>query len=102
MAIARMIDTDRELCALRERGACRVVELEPEKMHGGGLLVVGALEILVRDRDDARLPRDLDIDGVLDAGELRQRLSPLGDIRELDHHRRLEVAAVWDERVVGL
>src|SRR5690606_36161556 len=75
-------------------------ELEADEVHGRGLPLLGPLEILVRDPGHPPDAFDLDVEVVLDPGETDQRLAPLLDVRKLDHERRLEVAAVRDERVV--
>ena len=51
--VLRMVDADAQPAPRAARGTCRV-ELEAQKVHRRGLLVVLALEVLVGDGVDAR------------------------------------------------
>ena len=71
-------------------------------MYRRGLLVVLALEVLVGDRLDARLPVHLHPHAVLDALQAGERPLTLLDILILDQQRHLPVASVGDQRVIGV
>jgi hypothetical protein len=71
-------------------------------MDRGGLLLVLALEILVGERIDGPETLDPDPDPVLDALEAREHALSFRRVGVLDHHSRLEVPPVGDERDVSL
>ena len=96
-----MIDPDRQARALFERLSRCFGELEAQKMHRRGFLPVLPIEILVGNRPDPLVARSSEPHLVLDADQLREPPRALLRIRVLDHHGRLEIAAVRDERVVG-
>src|SRR5258705_1383556 len=97
-----MIDADRECGALAEPRARGASQLETQEMNRGGLLLVLALEVLVGDGVDALAAADLHPDAAFDTFQLREHPAPLVGVRVLDQHRRLPVAAVGHERVVGI
>jgi hypothetical protein len=70
------------------------------KCTGRSLRLRLARQVLVGDRVDGRQAFDLHPDPTLDADEARERHCPFDGILVLDQHRRLEVGAVGDERVV--
>src|SRR2546429_57968 len=76
-------------------------QLETQKVHGGSLLVVLALEVLVRDREDSLAAAHLHPAAVLDALEPGELAAPLLLIRKFEQQRHLPVVAVGNERVVG-
>src|SRR5690606_13969820 len=100
VAVLGMLGAELERCPALDRVLHPGRQLEPDEVHGGSLLVVAALEILVRDPRDAPDAVDLEVEVVLDSRESHEGLAPLLDVRELDHERRFEVAAVRDQRIV--
>ena len=62
-----VIDTGRNPGARFQRRNHGVVEFEPQKVHGRGFLIIGTLEILVRDREDAVVPVYLHVNALFDA-----------------------------------
>ena len=101
-AVLGMVDPDRERSPLLECLRHRLRKLEAQEMHRGGLLVVLALEVLVGHGVDALGTLDPDPDPVLDALEARKHALAFRRVGVLDHHRRLEVPPVGNERVVSL
>src|SRR4249920_1984843 len=97
-----MVDADRELATALERLRHRLRKLEAQEVHRGGLLLVLALEVLVGHGVDALATLDAEPDPVLDALQPREQPLALRRVRVLDHHRRLEIAPVGNERIIGL
>ena len=87
---------------MAECGKLGRIEFEAQKVHGGGLGIGAALQILVGDRRDRRKIADLQCDAVLDIVKLEQLARAQVRIGIFDQHRRLEIGAVGNQRVVGL
>jgi len=96
-----MIDPDRDSRAFFERLGRGLVELEAQEMHRRGFLPVLPIEILVGNRPDPLVARDSEPHLVLDADQICEPLRAFVRIRVLDHHGRLQIAAVRNERVVS-
>src|SRR5688572_6113464 len=62
-----MIHAERNRRAAQHRGAHGGIELEAQEMHRGGLLLVLALQVLVGDREHARVLPDLHPAAILHA-----------------------------------
>ncbi len=71
-------------------------------MHRRGLLLVFALQILVRDRRNPGEIGDLSPDMLLDTEQLGQLHATLGLVRILHHERRLPVGTVRNQWIVGV
>ena len=83
----------------RSRAAC---SSSKRRKCTESFLVVLALEILVGDGPDARRALDFDPDLALDALQLGEPAPSLLRVQVLEQHGGLPVAAVGDERVVGV
>jgi hypothetical protein len=77
-------------------------QFESHEMNCRGLLLVGALEVLVRNRVYLVEITNAHVDPVLDTHKLMQHRLALFDIRKLDHESRLPVRAVRNQRIVGI
>src|SRR5690606_33688094 len=100
--VGGMVHAHGEARAAPERRAHRLVELEPQEVDRRGLLLGLALEVLVGDGVHRRMAIDADPHLALDALQLSEHALALLRVRILDHHGRLPVAPVRNERVVGV
>ena len=95
-----MIETDRESRAVFERLGHGFGELEAQEMHRRGFPLVLPFEILVCDGPDSLMRFYPDPCPVLNAQQLSEPLLAFLRIGVFEHHRRLEIAAVRNKRVV--
>ena len=96
-----MVHPDRQCRPLLEPTFHVRVQFETQKMHGASFLLVLPFQILIGDGLNGLATFHLDPDPVLDAFQTGQHVPALFDVGILDQHRRLEVAPVRYQRVVG-
>ena len=84
--------------------ACTIdgVQLETQEMHGRGLVVVLPLQVLVGDREHPLHLADPHPAAIFDADQIAEGHAPLLGIGEFEQQRHLPVAAVGNQRVVGI
>ena len=97
-----MVGADRDRSALVDRFAHGRCQFEAQPVHGRGFFLVFSLEVLVRNRAHAACACDLDIAAILDPAQVGKCHPALTGIGILDHQGRLPVAAVGNQRIVGI
>src|SRR3546814_123190 len=99
---ALVIDAKAEIGTGAQCGDLLPAELEAQEVHRRGLVGVAAIHVLIGNREGTTKPFDFGIDLVLDATQPRQLAAALCFIGKFDQHRRLEIAPVRDQCVVGI
>src|SRR5882762_603699 len=100
--VVGMVHADGKAGAILQRPFHRRRKFEAQEMHRRSLFLVFPLQVFVGNRVHPRMTCDPDPDAVFYSYQPRQRDLALLDVGVLDQHGGLPVAAVGDQRVVGI